>query len=44
VTTGAIERLDLARHGQGAQGQHEDGAELDVENFVEPFRRTAPAR
>ncbi|HEX5293398.1 MAG TPA: hypothetical protein VFX25_31375 [Streptosporangiaceae bacterium] len=44
VTTGATERLDLARHGWGAPGQHEDGAEFDVENFVEPFRPAAPAR
>jgi hypothetical protein len=41
--TGATERLRLDRQGQGEQGQYGDGAEFDVEGFVEPFRSSAEA-
>jgi hypothetical protein len=39
ATTGAIEPLQLDRQGCGERGHCEDGAEFDVEIFVEPFRQ-----
>jgi hypothetical protein len=38
AVTGAIERLQLDRHGRGERGHRGDGAEFDVEIYVEPFR------
>ena len=40
--TGAIERLQLGRHGRGERGHCEDGAEFDAEIYVEPFRPGQP--
>jgi hypothetical protein len=39
AATGAIDRLRLDRQGRGEQGRSDDGAEFDVEIFIEPFRQ-----
>jgi hypothetical protein len=37
--TGAIEQLQLDRHGRGEPGHRGNGAEFDVEIYVEPYRQ-----
>jgi hypothetical protein len=44
ATTGATERLRLDRRGQGERGQYREGAEFDVEGFVEPFQLPSVTR
>jgi hypothetical protein len=39
AVSGAIERLRLDRHGRGERGHRDDGAEFEVEIYVEPFRQ-----
>jgi hypothetical protein len=44
ATTGEAERLRLDRQGQGERGQYGEGAEFDVEGFVEPFQLPSVTR